>query len=45
MDRNEPILKLNHVSKTFFSDDGREVQAVKDASLSVFPGECVGIVG
>ena len=45
MDNNEPILKLNHVSKTFFADDGREVQAVKDASLSVFPGECVGIVG
>ncbi len=45
MDKKEPILELNHVSKTFTTEDGREVRAVKDASLAVYPGECIGIVG
>jgi len=43
--RQEPILELRHVSKTFKAEDGREVQAVKDVTLSVYPGECIGIVG
>lgn len=45
MNNIPPILELRHISKTFHTDDGREVRAVRDASLSVYPGECVGIVG
>lgn len=45
MNNKPPILELRHISKTFHTDDGREVRAVKNASLSVYPGECVGIVG
>ena len=42
---NEPVLQLKHVSKTFNEGDEKEVQAIKDVSLTVYPGECVGIVG
>ena len=45
MEREAPILELRNIVKTFRTDDGREVRAVKGASLSVYPGECVGIVG
>ncbi len=45
MEKQEPILELRHISKTFRTDDGREVRAVRDASLSVYPGECVALVG
>ena len=45
MEQREPILELRNVVKTFRNDDGREVRAVRGASLSVYPGECVGIVG
>ena len=44
-DNRQPILELRHISKTFRTDDGREVRAVRDASLSVYPGECVALVG
>ena len=40
-----PILELRHISKTFRTDDGREVRAVRDASLAVYPGESVALVG
>ena len=45
MEKQVPILELRHLSKTFKTDDGKEVRAVRDASLSVYPGECVGVVG
>ena len=44
-EKQAPILELRHVCKTFRTDDGREVRAVRDASLSVYPGECVALVG
>jgi oligopeptide/dipeptide ABC transporter ATP-binding protein len=44
-EKRQPILELRHISKTFRTDDGREVRAVRDASLSVYPGECVALVG
>ena len=44
-DNRQPILELRHVSKTFRTDDGREVRAVRDASLCVYPGESVALVG
>ena len=40
-----PILELRHVCKTFRTEEGKEVRAVRDANLAVYPGECVGIVG
>lgn len=46
MQANEaPILELKHVSKRFSAGRGRDVFAVKDLSLAVYPGECLGIVG
>lgn len=41
----QPILELRDLCKTFHTEDGREVRAVRDVSLTVYPGECVGIVG
>ena len=40
-----PILELRNISKTFRTDDGREVRAVRNASLAAYPGECVALVG
>jgi nickel import ATP-binding protein NikE len=44
------LLKVNQVSKTFkaknfFIDKGRVVEAVKDLSLSIEEGMCLGLVG
>lgn len=39
------LLELKHVSKNFSHDGGRVIQAVQDVSLTVFEGECLGIVG
>lgn len=39
------ILELDHVSKTFSFRGKPEVTAVDQVSLSLAPGECVGIVG
>ena len=44
-EKRPPILELRNISKTFRTDDGKEVRAVRDASLSVYPGECVALVG
>ena len=41
----EPILRLSHVSKIFYSDKTGVIPAVRDVSLDVRQGECVGIVG
>ena len=44
-ENRQPILELRHISKTFRTDDGREVRAVRDANLAVYPGESVALVG
>ncbi len=41
----EPILKMSHISKIFYSDKTGEIPAVTDVSLDIQEGECVGIVG
>ena len=41
----EPILKLSHINKIFYSDKTGEIPAVSDVTLDVYEGECVGIVG
>jgi oligopeptide transport system ATP-binding protein len=40
----EPLLRLEDVSVRFATPDG-EIAAVSEISLSVAPGECVGVVG
>ena len=42
---NEPVLKIEHVTKTFRERGGRLFKAVDDLSLYVGENECVGIVG
>ena len=39
------LLELRHLSKHYPGRDGRPVQAVRDVSLTVAPGEVLGIVG
>jgi len=39
-----PIIRVDHLSKTF-SSYGREVQAVRDVSFTVEPGELFGLFG
>ena len=41
----QPILEVSHITKTFHEHGGRRFCAVNDISLTVRPGECVGIVG
>jgi oligopeptide/dipeptide ABC transporter ATP-binding protein len=50
--RDEPLLRVEHVSKSFpvhssklFQRDHEFVQAVSDVSLEVRPGETLGLVG
>ena len=40
----EPILKIQDLSTSFFTDDG-EVKAVRGVSFDLMPGETLGIVG
>ena len=44
-EKRPPILELRNINKTFITDDGKAVRAVRDASLAVYPGECVALVG
>ena len=40
-----PVLRLSDVSKTYAADGSRPVQALRDVSLEVGPGEFVSLVG
>ena len=40
----EPIIELNHLSKTFGGGDS-QVHALHDVSIAVKPGEIFGIIG
>lgn len=40
-----PLLELSHISKQFRVARGHPVQAVKDVSLTVMPGETLALVG
>jgi oligopeptide/dipeptide ABC transporter ATP-binding protein len=39
-----PVLSLEHLDVNFSSRDG-EIHAVRDLSLTIAPGECLGVVG
>ena len=39
-----PILEVNNLSKTY-AGGGRTIEALKDVSFQVFPGEIFGVVG
>jgi len=41
----EPLLALEHISKTFHRSGGARVEAVRDVSLRVSEGETVALVG
>ncbi|MBR0382259.1 MAG: ABC transporter ATP-binding protein [Eubacterium sp.] len=41
----DPILKLSHISKTFYSAKTGVIPAVQDVCLDIKEEECVGIVG
>ena len=41
----EPVLKLEHLSKTYNLPGNRRVQALRDVSLTLAPGETLGLVG
>jgi peptide/nickel transport system ATP-binding protein len=40
----EPVLKLEHASKTF-RQEGQEVQALSDVDILIAPGQTLGLVG
>lgn len=41
----DPVLVLDHVSKSYEMKDGGHLTAVKDVSLTMKPGECLAIIG
>ncbi len=40
----EPILQVKHLRKAF-ERDGAKVEAVRDVSFEIYPGECLGLIG
>lgn len=44
MSDREPLLQVQNLSVSFHTED-RHVQAVKDLSFEIFPGEVLGLVG
>lgn len=40
-----PVLQIQGVDKVFEGDDGKKVEALKQVSFSLYPGEYLGIVG
>ena len=40
-----PLIELRKVSRTFVTDGGVEVRALRDVDLKIYPGEFVGIMG
>ncbi len=42
---SKPIIKLEHVSKSFAVKDKGQLNAVNDVSLEIYPGETLGLVG
>lgn len=43
--KQQPLLQLEHLSKTFDFKGAEPLQAVHDVTLSLQPGECLGLVG
>ncbi|OWQ44623.1 ABC transporter ATP-binding protein [Roseateles noduli] len=43
--KSDPLIRLDGVSKAFALPDGRRFDAVRDVSLSVRPGEILGLIG
>jgi peptide/nickel transport system ATP-binding protein len=43
--RADPLVAVEEVTKTFDVGRGRRVEAVRGVSLTIAPGECVGLVG
>ncbi|ANH70235.1 ABC transporter ATP-binding protein [Mitsuaria sp. 7] len=43
--QSDPLIRLDGVSKSFALPDGRRFDAVRDVSLSVRPGEILGLIG
>ena len=41
----EPILRVEHLTKTFIRKGQPDVTAVRDVTFSLFPGECLGLIG
>ena len=43
--KGDPLIRLDGVAKSFALPDGRRFDAVRDVSLSVRPGEILGLIG
>jgi len=39
------MIKVNHLSKTFFNPDGSEITVLKDVNCEIQPGEVISIIG
>jgi peptide/nickel transport system ATP-binding protein len=41
----EPVIRLEHISKTYTGRGGESVHALVDVNLELYPGETLGVVG